>query len=162
MLFLACAALQSGVAERKALVVAPRTKLIPWPGVRATAAQRALDRKTWRDAVENLVPLRFKKPQQVGRMTRSCSRHGGSGLGQGNGALCNDCDLGAEDVEVLAFRKADGTVTVTVAVAVAVTVTVQSSWQGRMAGTHGGDPWQGPAHRLALATVNGAACEQGK
>jgi len=38
-----------------------------------------LDRQAWRDAIENLAPLEFKKPQQVGRMTRSCARRGVSG-----------------------------------------------------------------------------------
>eukprot|EP00955_Chlamydomonas_euryale_P058965 357254-Chlamydomonas_euryale.AAC.2 len=55
------------------------TKLIPWPEIRAAAAERALDRQAWRDAIENLAPLEFKKPQQVGHMTRSCARRGGSG-----------------------------------------------------------------------------------
>eukprot|EP00955_Chlamydomonas_euryale_P029542 311521-Chlamydomonas_euryale.AAC.1 len=40
------------------------TKLIPWPAIRAAAAERALDRQAWRDAIENLAPLEFKKPQQ--------------------------------------------------------------------------------------------------
>eukprot|EP00955_Chlamydomonas_euryale_P090697 364563-Chlamydomonas_euryale.AAC.6 len=47
----------------------------------------------------------FKKPQQAGCMTRSCARRGGS-PGLVNGALCNDCDLAAEDVEVVASGKA--------------------------------------------------------
>eukprot|EP00955_Chlamydomonas_euryale_P033166 347250-Chlamydomonas_euryale.AAC.4 len=52
-IFLGCPALESGVATRKAPVVAPlfgtlkltgRTKLIPWPDIRVAAAERALDR----------------------------------------------------------------------------------------------------------------------
>eukprot|EP00955_Chlamydomonas_euryale_P082639 363754-Chlamydomonas_euryale.AAC.1 len=45
-----------------------RTKLIPWAEVRAAAAVRALDRQAWRDAVKSLAPLKFQKPQQVGRI----------------------------------------------------------------------------------------------
>eukprot|EP00955_Chlamydomonas_euryale_P023314 246139-Chlamydomonas_euryale.AAC.1 len=47
--------------------------------IRAVVAERALDRQVWQDAIENLAPLQFKKPQQFGRMTRSCARRGGSG-----------------------------------------------------------------------------------
>eukprot|EP00955_Chlamydomonas_euryale_P065719 359325-Chlamydomonas_euryale.AAC.2 len=83
------------------------TKLIPWPEIRAVAAERALDRQAWRDAIINLVPLEFKKQpvQQVGHMTRSCARRGGSPRLL-NGAVCNDCDLAAEDMEVIASGKA--------------------------------------------------------
>eukprot|EP00955_Chlamydomonas_euryale_P063686 358741-Chlamydomonas_euryale.AAC.2 len=56
-----------------------RTKLIPWPGIRAAAAERALDRQAWQDALKNLAPLEFKKPQQVGRLARSCARCSRSG-----------------------------------------------------------------------------------
>eukprot|EP00955_Chlamydomonas_euryale_P115184 366333-Chlamydomonas_euryale.AAC.10 len=42
------------------------------------AAERALGRQAWRDAITNLAPLKFKKPQQVGHMTRSCARRGGN------------------------------------------------------------------------------------
>eukprot|EP00955_Chlamydomonas_euryale_P045597 353185-Chlamydomonas_euryale.AAC.1 len=55
------------------------SKLVPWPEIRAAAAERALDRQAWRDAITHLAPLEFKKPQQVGRMTRSCARRGVSG-----------------------------------------------------------------------------------
>eukprot|EP00955_Chlamydomonas_euryale_P061028 357886-Chlamydomonas_euryale.AAC.15 len=69
------------------------TKLIPWPEIRTAAAKRALDRQAWLDAVKNLAPLEFKKPQQVGRP------------GLVNDALCNHCDLAAEDIEVIASGK---------------------------------------------------------
>eukprot|EP00955_Chlamydomonas_euryale_P065555 359264-Chlamydomonas_euryale.AAC.3 len=39
----------------------------------------ALDRQAWQDAIKNLAPLQLQKPQQVGRMTRSCARRGGIG-----------------------------------------------------------------------------------
>jgi len=39
-------------------------------------------------------------------------------------ALCDDCDLAAEDVEGIASWKAGATVTVTVTITVTVTVTV--------------------------------------
>ena len=68
-----------GTTFRDFLKLSGRTKLIPWPEIRAAAAERALDRQAWRGAVKNLAPLEFKKPQQVGRMTRSSARHGGSG-----------------------------------------------------------------------------------
>eukprot|EP00955_Chlamydomonas_euryale_P068035 359996-Chlamydomonas_euryale.AAC.1 len=53
--------------------------LIPWLEIRAAVAERALDRQAWRDAIKNLAPLESMKPQQVGRMTRSCARRGESG-----------------------------------------------------------------------------------
>eukprot|EP00955_Chlamydomonas_euryale_P000634 7176-Chlamydomonas_euryale.AAC.2 len=52
------------------------TELIPWPEVRAAAAERALDRQAWQDALKNLAPMKFKRPQQAGRMTRACARRG--------------------------------------------------------------------------------------
>eukprot|EP00955_Chlamydomonas_euryale_P077575 362971-Chlamydomonas_euryale.AAC.2 len=55
------------------------TKLIPWREIQAAEAERALDRQAWRDATKDLAPLEFKNPQQVGRMTQSCARRGGSG-----------------------------------------------------------------------------------
>eukprot|EP00955_Chlamydomonas_euryale_P070415 360753-Chlamydomonas_euryale.AAC.6 len=87
-MFLQCAALRYGNAMRKVPAVCPTTfedffkqaghdKLIPWPEIRAAAAERALDMQTWRNAIKNLALLGFKKPQQVGRMTRSCARCGG-------------------------------------------------------------------------------------
>eukprot|EP00955_Chlamydomonas_euryale_P067950 359979-Chlamydomonas_euryale.AAC.2 len=82
------------------------TKLIPWPETRAAAAERALDRQAWRDAIKHLAPLEFKKPQQIGRMTRPCARRGASGPGLVNGALCNECGLVAEDMKVIASGKA--------------------------------------------------------
>eukprot|EP00955_Chlamydomonas_euryale_P078169 363096-Chlamydomonas_euryale.AAC.11 len=36
-------------------------KLIPWPEIRAAAAEHALDRQAWRDTIKNLAPLEFKK-----------------------------------------------------------------------------------------------------
>eukprot|EP00955_Chlamydomonas_euryale_P084656 363993-Chlamydomonas_euryale.AAC.1 len=38
-------------------------KLIPWPEIRAAAAERALDRQALQDAIKNFVPLKFKQPQ---------------------------------------------------------------------------------------------------
>eukprot|EP00955_Chlamydomonas_euryale_P101183 365327-Chlamydomonas_euryale.AAC.13 len=68
------------------------------------AAERALDRQAWRDAIKNPAPLEFKKPQQVGRMTRSCVRRGGRGLCC---ATLPSVRLGSrEDVEVIASGKA--------------------------------------------------------
>eukprot|EP00955_Chlamydomonas_euryale_P004982 53023-Chlamydomonas_euryale.AAC.1 len=81
------------------------TKLITWPEIRAAAAGRALDRQAWRDAIRNLAPLEFKKPQQVKRMTRSFAHRGGS-PSLVNGALCNGCDLAAENMAVIASGKA--------------------------------------------------------
>eukprot|EP00955_Chlamydomonas_euryale_P023635 249543-Chlamydomonas_euryale.AAC.1 len=68
-----------GTTSRLFLKLPGHTKLIPWSEIRAAAAERALDRQAWRDAIKNLAPLAIKKPQQVGRMTRSCARCGGSG-----------------------------------------------------------------------------------
>eukprot|EP00955_Chlamydomonas_euryale_P034587 349836-Chlamydomonas_euryale.AAC.5 len=81
------------------------TKLIPWPEIRAAAAERAFDRQAWRDAIKKLAALELKKPRQVKRMTRSCAHRGGS-PGLVNGALCIDCDLAAEDMAVIALEKA--------------------------------------------------------
>eukprot|EP00955_Chlamydomonas_euryale_P038713 351166-Chlamydomonas_euryale.AAC.5 len=67
-----------GTAFRDFLELPCHTKLILWSEIRAAVAERALDRQAWRDAIKNLAPLEFKKPQQVGRMTRSCARRGGS------------------------------------------------------------------------------------
>eukprot|EP00955_Chlamydomonas_euryale_P006143 65282-Chlamydomonas_euryale.AAC.2 len=47
--------------------------------IRAAAAERALYRQAWRDAIKRLATLGFKKPQHVGRMTRPCARRGWSG-----------------------------------------------------------------------------------
>eukprot|EP00955_Chlamydomonas_euryale_P041747 352101-Chlamydomonas_euryale.AAC.2 len=80
-------------------------KLIPWPEIRAAAAERALDRQAWRDAIKSLAPFEFKQPQHVVRMTRPCARRGGS-LGLVSGALCNDCDLASEGMEVIPSGKA--------------------------------------------------------
>eukprot|EP00955_Chlamydomonas_euryale_P001534 17546-Chlamydomonas_euryale.AAC.1 len=57
----------------------PGHVLILWPEIRTAAADRAMDRQAWQDAIKNLPPLEFKKPQQVGQMTRSCAGRGGSG-----------------------------------------------------------------------------------
>eukprot|EP00955_Chlamydomonas_euryale_P031768 333228-Chlamydomonas_euryale.AAC.1 len=65
---LGCTALQSGGAMRKLPAV-----------IQAAAAEPALDRQAWRDAIKNLAPLKFKKPKQAGRVTHSCARRGGSG-----------------------------------------------------------------------------------
>eukprot|EP00955_Chlamydomonas_euryale_P118063 366517-Chlamydomonas_euryale.AAC.3 len=59
-----------GTTFRDFLKLLGHTKLIPWPEIRAAAAERALDRQAWRDSIKNLAPLKFKKPQQVGHMTR--------------------------------------------------------------------------------------------
>eukprot|EP00955_Chlamydomonas_euryale_P081283 363553-Chlamydomonas_euryale.AAC.2 len=60
-----------------------------------------------------VVPLKFKKPQQVGRMTRSSGALPGRALDPDlrlmNGALCNDCGLAAKDVEVVASGEASVT-----------------------------------------------------
>eukprot|EP00955_Chlamydomonas_euryale_P094646 364874-Chlamydomonas_euryale.AAC.4 len=69
----------SSTTFRDFLKLPGHTKLIPWPDIRAAAAERALDRQAWRDAVKNLAPLEFEKPRQVGLMTRSCARRDGSG-----------------------------------------------------------------------------------
>eukprot|EP00955_Chlamydomonas_euryale_P069748 360571-Chlamydomonas_euryale.AAC.2 len=47
--------------------------------ISAAVAERALDRQAWRDAIKSLARLEFKKPQQVGRMSRLTARRGGSG-----------------------------------------------------------------------------------
>eukprot|EP00955_Chlamydomonas_euryale_P118055 366516-Chlamydomonas_euryale.AAC.7 len=72
---LKCRILQSGGAMRNVAVVAPLfwdflklpgyTKLIPWPEIRAAAAERALGRQAWRDAITNLAPLDFKNPNRL-------------------------------------------------------------------------------------------------
>eukprot|EP00955_Chlamydomonas_euryale_P059658 357442-Chlamydomonas_euryale.AAC.6 len=54
-------------------------KVIPWPEIQAAAAEVPLDSQAWRDAIKSHAPEEFKKPQQVGRMTRSCAHRGGSG-----------------------------------------------------------------------------------
>eukprot|EP00955_Chlamydomonas_euryale_P071337 361040-Chlamydomonas_euryale.AAC.7 len=85
--FLGCTALQSegheegsggGATFRDFLKLPSHTKLISWPGIRAAVAVRALDRQARRGTVKNLAPLEVKKPQQAGRMTRSCDRRGRS------------------------------------------------------------------------------------
>eukprot|EP00955_Chlamydomonas_euryale_P035680 350199-Chlamydomonas_euryale.AAC.2 len=78
---------QCAGAMRKAKEVAPRfggflnltgrTKLIPRPEIHAAAAERASERQAWPEAMENLAPLEFNKPQLVGRMTWSSARRGG-------------------------------------------------------------------------------------
>eukprot|EP00955_Chlamydomonas_euryale_P109637 365943-Chlamydomonas_euryale.AAC.7 len=68
-----------GTTFRDFLKLPGHTKLTTWPELRAAAAERALSRQVWRDAIKNLAPLEFEKPQQVRRMTRSCARRGGSG-----------------------------------------------------------------------------------
>eukprot|EP00955_Chlamydomonas_euryale_P051590 354903-Chlamydomonas_euryale.AAC.12 len=67
-----------GTTFRYFLKLPGHTKLIPWPGIREAAAERALDRQAWRNAMNNVAPLEFNKPQQAGRMTWSCTRRGGS------------------------------------------------------------------------------------
>eukprot|EP00955_Chlamydomonas_euryale_P099761 365241-Chlamydomonas_euryale.AAC.21 len=49
------------------------------PEIRVAAAERALGRQAWRDAIQNLAPLELKKPQQDGRMTQCRARSSGSG-----------------------------------------------------------------------------------
>eukprot|EP00955_Chlamydomonas_euryale_P083282 363828-Chlamydomonas_euryale.AAC.16 len=77
-----------GTAFRDFLNMPGHTKLIPWPGIRAVVAKLALDRQAWRDAKKmlcgNLRSLNRSRP----------------------GAVCNDCDLAAEDVEVTASATA--------------------------------------------------------
>eukprot|EP00955_Chlamydomonas_euryale_P020976 222402-Chlamydomonas_euryale.AAC.2 len=68
------------------------TKLLSWPEIRAAAAECALNRQAWRDAVKNLLRCSLRSTVQAGRLV--------------NGALCNDCDLAEEDLEVIASRKA--------------------------------------------------------
>eukprot|EP00955_Chlamydomonas_euryale_P115402 366346-Chlamydomonas_euryale.AAC.7 len=68
-----------GTTFRDFLRLPSNTKMIPWPEIQAAAVERALDRQACPDAIKNFAPLEFKKPHQVGRMTRSCVRHGGSG-----------------------------------------------------------------------------------
>eukprot|EP00955_Chlamydomonas_euryale_P042398 352292-Chlamydomonas_euryale.AAC.2 len=92
-----------GNTFRDFLKLPGHTELIPWPEIQAAAAERALDRQAWRDAIKNFNPLEFKKPQRFGCMTQSCARHGGSRV---DGALCNYCDLAAEDMEFIAAGKA--------------------------------------------------------
>eukprot|EP00955_Chlamydomonas_euryale_P028497 300376-Chlamydomonas_euryale.AAC.1 len=62
---------------RDCLQMAGRTKLIPWPKIREAAAECALDRHAWRDAIKNLAPLEFKEPKQrqaAGECDRVVSR----------------------------------------------------------------------------------------
>eukprot|EP00955_Chlamydomonas_euryale_P015629 167265-Chlamydomonas_euryale.AAC.3 len=66
-----------GTSFRDFLKLPGHTKLIPCPEIQA--ADCASDRQAWRDTIQNLAPLEFKKPQQAGRMTRYCARRGGSG-----------------------------------------------------------------------------------
>eukprot|EP00955_Chlamydomonas_euryale_P028998 305814-Chlamydomonas_euryale.AAC.2 len=40
------------------------TKSIPWPGIRAAAAQRASGTRAWRGAIQKLAPLEFKTPNK--------------------------------------------------------------------------------------------------
>eukprot|EP00955_Chlamydomonas_euryale_P006396 67772-Chlamydomonas_euryale.AAC.2 len=68
-----------GTTFRDFLELSGHTKLIPWPEIQAAAAERALDRQAWRDAIKSLALLEFKEPQHVGHMTRSCARRSGSG-----------------------------------------------------------------------------------
>eukprot|EP00955_Chlamydomonas_euryale_P080690 363453-Chlamydomonas_euryale.AAC.7 len=51
-------------------------------------------------------PVQGHQPHQVGHMIWSCARRDGSGKGLVNNALCNACDLAAQDVEVIASGKA--------------------------------------------------------
>eukprot|EP00955_Chlamydomonas_euryale_P066885 359677-Chlamydomonas_euryale.AAC.1 len=96
---------RGGTTFRSFLKSAGPAEMIPWPEIRAVAAERALDRQTWRDAIKSLAPLEFKKPQQPGSAVDL-------GLRLVDRALCNDCDLAAEDVEAIASRKASVTATV--------------------------------------------------
>eukprot|EP00955_Chlamydomonas_euryale_P038075 350981-Chlamydomonas_euryale.AAC.5 len=68
-----------GTTFRDFLTLPGHTTLIPWPEVRAAAAERALNGQARRDAIKNLAPLALRNPQKVGRMTWSCARCGGSG-----------------------------------------------------------------------------------
>eukprot|EP00955_Chlamydomonas_euryale_P116344 366411-Chlamydomonas_euryale.AAC.5 len=92
--------------------------LTPLDTIEGTSSSRNAMRASLRavrceDAQQRCVEL--KKPQRSGRMTRSCARRGGSGPcratlaspGLVNGALCNDRDLVAEDMEVIASGEAN-------------------------------------------------------
>eukprot|EP00955_Chlamydomonas_euryale_P062231 358314-Chlamydomonas_euryale.AAC.2 len=103
--FLACAirgcreeGSDGGTIFRDFFKLTGRAELIPWPENRAAAVARALDRQAWRDATKNLAPLGLQKPQQPGSAVNP-------GLGLANGALFNDCDLAAGDVEAIASEK---------------------------------------------------------
>eukprot|EP00955_Chlamydomonas_euryale_P104812 365595-Chlamydomonas_euryale.AAC.15 len=48
----------SGTTFRDFLKLPGHTKLIPWLEIRAAAAERALDRQAWQDAIKNLAPWR--------------------------------------------------------------------------------------------------------
>eukprot|EP00955_Chlamydomonas_euryale_P079197 363265-Chlamydomonas_euryale.AAC.7 len=79
---------QSGVGTtfRDFLKLPGHTKLIPWPEIRAAAAERALERQAWRDAVKNLAQLEFKKPP-TGWMYDTCAtRQPGSAVDPGPGS----------------------------------------------------------------------------
>eukprot|EP00955_Chlamydomonas_euryale_P048412 353956-Chlamydomonas_euryale.AAC.1 len=76
-------------------------ELIPWPEIQAAAAERALDRQACRDAIKNHAPLEFKKTQQPESAVNP-------GLGLVHGAVCNHCDLAAQNVEVLASGQSSG------------------------------------------------------
>eukprot|EP00955_Chlamydomonas_euryale_P050959 354720-Chlamydomonas_euryale.AAC.1 len=78
----------SSAVREKVPVVAPLLGLpqVAWPHLidplaRDTSSDggACLDRQAWQDAIKKLAPFEFKKPQQVGRMTRSCARRGRSG-----------------------------------------------------------------------------------
>eukprot|EP00955_Chlamydomonas_euryale_P037116 350660-Chlamydomonas_euryale.AAC.4 len=38
------------------------TRLIPWPEIRAAAAEYAMDRQAWQEAIEYLAPLKLQAP----------------------------------------------------------------------------------------------------
>eukprot|EP00955_Chlamydomonas_euryale_P075756 362430-Chlamydomonas_euryale.AAC.15 len=93
-------------------------KLIPWPEISAAAAERALDRQALRDANKQPALVEFKMRQQVERTSWSSDRRDGGpksavdpGLGLATGALCDFCDLAAEDVGAVASGKASVTET---------------------------------------------------
>eukprot|EP00955_Chlamydomonas_euryale_P039470 351398-Chlamydomonas_euryale.AAC.7 len=96
-----------GTTLRDLIKLPGHAKLILWPEIRASAAERALDRKAWRDAIKNLAPMEFQKPQQVGRMTWFGARRDGN-VGLVADAVCNDCDLAAEVMDLLRPEKPVG------------------------------------------------------
>eukprot|EP00955_Chlamydomonas_euryale_P034331 349754-Chlamydomonas_euryale.AAC.9 len=84
-----------------------RTKSIILPEIRGAAAEQALDKQAWREAIANVTPLELKtRTKQVETVS---NQEPGSAVDPGpglfNGALCNDCDLAAEDVEFLCPEK---------------------------------------------------------
>eukprot|EP00955_Chlamydomonas_euryale_P085093 364051-Chlamydomonas_euryale.AAC.17 len=53
-----------GTTFRGFLKLTSCTNFVRWPEIRAAAAGRALNRQAWREAIQNVAHLEFKKPQQ--------------------------------------------------------------------------------------------------